>query len=279
MGWNIDITEKDYDNIVELYLSGNTLQEIGNMYNTSRVPITRILKEKGITIRGRSEAHRIYNINEHYFDDIDNHDKAYCVGLIYADGCNNTDENCISIELQEEDSYILEKINALLESDRPLCYSDRRKTRPNTKPTYQLNVHNEHMSQRLNELGVVQRKSLVLEFPNWLKKELIPTFILGYFDGDGTVSKQAAKIEMVGTWMFLQGIQQWCYDELGIEAKIRNTQNKESVTKNLYITGRKKVECFMDCLYSNANFFLRRKYDLYQYMIKNINNISTNVAS
>lgn len=279
MGWNIDITEKDYDDIVELYISGRTLTSIGEIYSTSRVPITRILKEKGIAIRGRSESHRIYKINEHYFDDIDNHDKAYCLGLIYADGCNNIDENYISIELQEEDSYILEQINCLLESNRPLCYMDRRKARPNTKPTYRLQVNNEHMSKRLNELGVVKRKSWTLEFPKWIKEELIPTFILGYFDGDGTISRQSARIEIVGTKMFLQGIQQWCHNRLGIEAKIRDTQNKESITKSLYITSRKNVECFMDCLYSNANLFLKRKYDLYQYMIKNINNISTNVAN
>lgn len=29
----------------------------------------------------------IYHVNEHYFDNIDSDEKAYILGLFYADGC------------------------------------------------------------------------------------------------------------------------------------------------------------------------------------------------
>ena len=56
----------------------------------------------------------------------------------------------------------------------------------------------------LNKLGVVERKSLILTFPTeqQVPKHLMPHFIRGYFDGDGSVYKQKqgnTKIEIGGT--------------------------------------------------------------------------------
>lgn len=60
--------------------------------------------------------------DENYFNVVDTKEKAYFLGLLYADGCNvnhpTTGE--LSITLQEEDSYILEKFKQVLKSDYPL---------------------------------------------------------------------------------------------------------------------------------------------------------------
>lgn len=41
-------------------------------------------------------ARRTYSINDNIFDNINNQDKAYVLGLLYADGCNyQTMDLCI----------------------------------------------------------------------------------------------------------------------------------------------------------------------------------------
>ena len=55
---------------------------------------------------------------------------------------------------------------------------------------WSLEINSVIMSKRLEELGMVANKSLILEFPKWLQKELIPYFIKGIVDGDGHISEK-----------------------------------------------------------------------------------------
>ena len=50
---------------------------------------------------------RKYNVNDNYFDVIDNQNKAYILGFLYADGCNYKN-GYFKIDLQEEDKNMLE---------------------------------------------------------------------------------------------------------------------------------------------------------------------------
>ncbi len=50
-------------------------------------------------------------MNEQYFDDIKTEEQSYFLGLLLADGHNNTKDGVISIDLQEGDVDILKKIN------------------------------------------------------------------------------------------------------------------------------------------------------------------------
>ena len=58
-------------------------------------------------------AKRIYGVNDEIFDNIDNQDKAYVLGLLYADGCNY-ENGRVKIDLVEEDIDVLEKLNNLI---------------------------------------------------------------------------------------------------------------------------------------------------------------------
>lgn len=49
-------------------------------------------------------------------------------------------------------------------------------------------LNSKKMSNDLIDKGIVPNKSLVLKPPKINKKYYLP-FILGYFDGDGTISK------------------------------------------------------------------------------------------
>lgn len=63
-----------------------------------------------------------YNYNDTFFDSIDTPDKAYILGLLYADGSITQDLGRTTISLQEHDVDVLEKINDLIESDKALTY-------------------------------------------------------------------------------------------------------------------------------------------------------------
>ena len=93
----------------------------------------------------------------------------------------------IKIELQERDKDILEEINKELGSNRELYFNDLSSKNSNHQNTYGLIIVNKHMSEILKQKGMMQNKSLVLKFPEWLDEDLYSHFIRGYFDGDGHI--------------------------------------------------------------------------------------------
>ena len=106
----IILSEDQINQIVDLYKSNYSITKINKLLNINRDVISRHLKESGIIIRQKGEDLRKYPLNEHYFDNIDCEDKAYFLGLLFADGCNHRDNKYkITISLQEEDKEILSK--------------------------------------------------------------------------------------------------------------------------------------------------------------------------
>lgn len=121
--------------------------------------------------------YRKYNFNENYFDELKTHEQAYILGFIYADGYNR--EDCLELDQVEERVDILEKINKALDSNYPIrVYSPGK---------FRLNFNSKKLCQDLVKLGAVRNKSLVLNFPQFISDELMSSFILGYFDGDGCI--------------------------------------------------------------------------------------------
>ena len=55
-------------------------------------------------------SNRIFNVDDNYFNKIDNQNKAYILGLLYADGCNYENTGTIKIDLQIDDEELLDKI-------------------------------------------------------------------------------------------------------------------------------------------------------------------------
>ena len=84
----------------------------GKEYGISQHMMEKILKKYGITKRTYTEAKqegRKYPCNDNFFK-IQNADMGYILGFIAADGYISSKENCISIEIQEQDKDILFQI-------------------------------------------------------------------------------------------------------------------------------------------------------------------------
>lgn len=267
-------TEDEARIMYEMYQKNMTMEDIAEKFNSCRHTIGRTLKRYGFNIDRLK-----YHCNDSYFDVIDTKEKAYILGLLWADGCNDVDLGKIQLQLQERDADILNIINELTCNDRPLYFTPLHDKNPNWQNTYTLVLKSYHMSEVLNSYGMVQKKSLVLEFPNCLDKSLYKYFILGYFDGDGSISyntnTKALNVDMIGTYMFLSVVQDICKD-LGIKTFLSN-KNEDSTICILGITNKKDRMAFLDWIYRESTIKIKRKYLKYQQCLNdyNINNSPT----
>lgn len=124
---------------------------------------------------------------------------------------------------------------------------------------------------------MVPRKSLVLEFPNWLNIDLYPHFIRGYIDGDGSLyysaTKNVFRVSMVGTKMILDVLQQ-IFADIGVKTSMYHSKEHNDVTYTLSTTSISGALMLANWMYQDANLKLQRKYQTYQEAFEryNINN-------
>lgn len=265
-------TPEQAKEMYDMWNDGKTMSEIALVYNTDRHTIGKVLKRNEYEI-GRLK----YHCNENYFDNIDNADKAYILGLLWADGCNHLSLGKIQLQLQEKDKYLLDEINTLTNNDRPLTFTPLNNKNPNWKNAYTLILKSYHMAQVLNDYGMTPRKSLILEFPTWLDTSLYSHFIRGYIDGDGSIycriDKNICRVSMTGTKMFLETIRN-ILSQLGIKASLNHKKECSDVICALCTTSNLGSVQLLKWIYDDANLKLKRKYDKYQQFLNyyNINN-------
>ena len=266
------IQRNEYENIINLYRSGLSQAKIGELYNVRYNIIGTILRKCDVKCRDDSHKSRKYTINENYFDSIDTPNKAYILGLLFSDGCNYPPQHRVKLELQEKDKDILDKINVEIGSNKPLVFNTLHNKNENWQNTYRLDITNKHISDRLVELGMVQNKSLTLEFPVWLDATLYGQFLRGICDGDGHIEWNKTRfVTIAGTSQFCEYVKMLCKEYLNIDCSIYNTANKNSNTKVLYICGKYKIKCFLDFIYNDARLYIERKYNIYQKICEEIN--------
>ena len=263
----IIFTKEQEKQIIDIYTRQNlSTVKIGKYFNVSHKVIARILEEHNISRTGVGQ--RKYKLNEKYFDVIDTPIKAYILGFLYADGCNYKPKGTISMSLQEEDGYILDRIRREIGSERKLefiDYSNKHDFGYTYKNQYRLLLFSNYMCNSLEEKGMFSSKSLILEFPNWLRKDLIPHFVRGYYDGDGSVCFGSSKqtnciLTITSTNNFCLKIKEIIEKELGINTYIADASNHNGITKVFGISGALQVKKFLDYIYKDADIYLVRKY-------------------
>ena len=250
-----------------MYLNGMSMDKIASLYGVSRTPIKRIFKEHNVQVRDDNHKGRIYSIDESYFETIDTPNKAYILGLFYADGMNKEDSGLVKIELQERDAQIIYRINEELNSNYPIKKHELSKKNPNYQDTYCLQFVNRKMSKDLSNLGVIARKSLLLSFPTCVSREYMRDFLRGYVDGDGHIrTKKKHFITICGTPEFCYKLGELLKIELGIDYKIHDTFNER--TKVLHVFKIEQVKKLLEYLYADSELYIERKYSAYLYICK-----------
>lgn len=121
-------------------------------------------------------------LNRNYFSDIDTAEKAYFLGWIASDGSIGKDG--IQIQLHGKDEHILRDLASLLYNDKKLFYrKNDNKITLQISSTQMANDVRRHLKL---ELG---KKSSLLSFPELDSENLDYSFIRGYFEGDGYISR------------------------------------------------------------------------------------------
>lgn len=262
------ITVEEFDYICQLYKNGVSLRKISILTKHSRTSITKMLEEGQIkTIKGNH--YRYYTFDYDYFEKIDNANKAYWLGFLYADGCiiepTKYGEPEFKLALGKIDEEILLYYKHDLKSTYPIRY-DYSKHRKNNKHQIQ-SICSYRSAKTVSDLidkGCVPRKSLILDFPNekQVPKQFIYHFIRGYFDGDGSISKKnntgSFSICITGTENFIK--QLYKYFNFGIIYKDKRKVN----SWYLRINKKQDVKIFYEKVYKDAERFLKRKYDKFQ---------------
>ncbi len=275
------LTQEQKNKILDLYTNNNyNCLQVANLCDTNSTTVNKFLKLNNIPIRFNSATqYRKHTFNENYFDIIDTEEKAYILGLLAADGYIRHGE--IAMSLQEEDKEILEKIKVCLESTYPLKFVKPRQ--PTHKNQYLLNLSSVYLSKRLAELGLVQKKSLILKFPteNQIPKFLLRHYIRGYFDGDGSLSfcirpsrgsktsKRKTKSpsntlssNITGSTIFINELKKYLEEILNLNFT-PHINKKNEATTTLFINGNMTTYKFLIWLYEDCNIFLKRKKDKY----------------
>lgn len=271
------------DKLMDLYFHQNkSLQDIAKEYNCTR-PMVKLLMEKyGLQRRKRSKARvlaikegkfknfKYYDINENFFS-VWAPQMAWVLGLLFTDGNVQTRRTSHqSISISSIDLDLLENVNRFLKTIRPIrkCIQSHDKTRH----IYQLEFYREKMRDDLHNLGLIEKKSLIMEFPD-VPDEYIRHFIRGCWDGDGTVyidrdcRLNAAYVS--GSYEF---IKQMVVElaKVGItrqseESFLNIHKDKRSNAYSIRLNSRKNLETLFHFFYDNVNetVFLRRKYDVF----------------
>lgn len=245
----------------EYYNNDHTLTETSEHFNVPYKTIANLLIKLGYKKPSRqvTKIRRLNAENIPYFKDIDSHEKAYFLGLLFSDGyiCTKTSSKVTGIAVQLQDEYIIKYLYSALQLKTKLNYY---------KNSVKLYVTNKGMYEDLVSHGMIENKShSEYHFPQ-IPKEFYNSFILGYFDGDGCItikSSGAIVVSICGnSKTFLGELQKVLKDEFQIESRL-NQEMKPSgnYLYVLYLRGRKNQLKFKDIMYKDSPIFLTRKHD------------------
>jgi hypothetical protein len=179
-------------------------------------------------------------------------DLAYVLGFAFADGAVARGRN--SLVLSQAKPQILESIQKVIPSSR-LSYSEGAKV-------WRLAFYATGLNRILLPYGIVPNKTHYGYWPLEIPTELVPHYIRGYFDGDGSISHQDHHTYSIRFVCHLESYLKRLSIEL-LERRIRC--HKMLRDKNNWRLGVSSADvlAFRDLIYTDANLYLQRKRDIF----------------
>ena len=219
-------------------------------------------------------------VRQRFFENIETEIQAYLLGFYVADGSLNDKRNTLRIHINNEDLEIVKLFKTFISPDAPVkqlnkidyVASENRTIR--TKESVQIDISNKILAASLNKLGYESNKTYKeLHLPK-LNDKLIIHFIRGYFDGDGCFTycvrkpniknreknyRISANINFVSkTKTLLNEIADFL-TRFKIKATVYYQQRYDCY--RLYISSKESIKRFYELLYSNSNYYLKRKFE------------------
>lgn len=253
------ISSEEIIKLINLYNSGLSLSKISTQSNHSTSFLRKIFKDQNFKLRSISKSKQQLKVNDLYFSDINSEEKAYFLGLLFADGNVHSKYNAITLKLQSKDKYILEKFSNIIYDKIHLYQSENNGV---------LKFSSQQIKQDLIKLGCTPNKSLKLKFPI-IRDDLVNHFMRGYFDGDGCITKYKNDyiFSIVATEDFCQTFNKILLDKINVFCSLskenKSIERGNSITTILKTGGNIKIEKILDFIYKNATVYLPRKYQKY----------------
>lgn len=260
------MTNEVITSVMNLISEGKKVPEVANILGINKITIGSFLRTHGIKLNPDKG-------NVHYFDIIDSYAKAYIVGFIAADGAlvKTKTGTTLTITIKYEDKEVLEFIKSEIGNEHKLQEIIKPSSFDSSKIIHHIRytISDRYITQALNKLGINSNKSLSMG--NIIKNipyEYRDAFIIGYFDGDGSVTVRDGQypndrgilcydyslyIQIRGTKDFLSGI---C-NHLKIDTT--HIHQNDSIP-HLSFASKKDTYRFFQC-YKNLPFYYERKYD------------------
>lgn len=240
--------------------------EAYNQHITSGKTTPQLALELGVT-RGslnkrfkllNLETVKLYKNTEHsFFHNIDNEIKAYLLGFIYGDGSIARRWNTLNIEVNIKDKYIVELLNQL-NSKAKILYRFK-----GNSTTCKVGISSKMIKEDLLNKGVKVNKTYDGMSIKNVSEEFYPHLIRGFLDADGCVYIRKTNKNLVNlicsSLPFLQQIAVYL-ETKEIKSVITTVVKPGRIALfKLAIYKEKDVKSFYDLLYSNANYWLKRK--------------------
>ena len=265
-----ETTEK----IIEGYKNGTSMRELERLYNVNRQTISQYLEEKKIkTTKGNH--FRKYTHDFDFFETIDTEEKAYWLGFMFADGyivdhSNRYGEDHFGMTLHKKDTSSLEAFKKSIKATNPITDVSRE-----NRQLSRLLMTSQKTVDDLISHGCVKQKSLILEPPIGVPEELIPHFIRGFFDGDGSIFYNKTALEKHPTWKTPNYTIEFT-TTLSMAGWLRERYKVGKIYKEVrrektyyYRTNSNKQSLLLaNEIYKDATIYMERKYNIYQDLVK-----------
>lgn len=263
------LNESDFELIINTYFDKDNkdknFKEMACICGVSERSFSRVLKENNINTRLKN---RYIIANEGYFEVIDTSDKAYFLGLLFADGyVGINDEVILSLKNVDNTKEVMQTL-----LDNIGCTNDIKEIIPKTgfettNTFLKLQFSNTKINNDLRKHGMSEYKS---NSRKCIPKDVVDNklerdFIRGLYDGDGSFfiknkhmpTPQLSVIFMSNESLLLE-IKNFIENKLSLNnVKIRKTKSEE--VSELRYGGNKQCKRISDYLYENTSLYLSHK--------------------
>jgi hypothetical protein len=242
------------------YLSKNySISRLANKWNISVKIVRSIFKKNNIQKVINTGNKRKFYFNERYFDNIDIPNKAYYLGLMYADACiYNT---IMTLSLIELDKNILINFIKDIEYKGNLNLINIKKKYPHRNNLLRLSLSSKYLITQLYSLGCIPNKTFNLKFPKeTISDNLLRHFLRGYWDGDGHIGLQNKKyfrMSLYGLNCMISDINTYINSKFSILGTV--TLNKKSPTHSSLTFSGKNAKKIYKWLYKKDDIAINRK--------------------
>ena len=253
------LSEEQEKEITSRYYSDSG-SKLAKEYGVSYSKIQQVWINNGMY----GKIKRQYKINENCFKKLDAK-KAYIIGFIASDGClyetKGDKQNILRICIKKNDREVLELFREIMETDKPIL--------PSRDKYVFLEISSNEIVNDLIKIGLSYRKTYENTIVN-INKELMPHFIRGYLDGDGSIAYKDktgdVNISISGYEYNMNKIKDFLmgYNIFSsfVEDKRKYTQTNTGKFGGLVITNKISKYAFLKLIYSNCEkYYLKRKYD------------------